>query len=157
MRIIATWVVAILIGVTQLGCSSTPRGAATPHITVQNVTALPSATPQRFRVSLLIDNPGTEPLPIKQLEFKLRLANEGILDGSSFTPMIVQALDRQTITLELSSDIISSLSRLLAFVQGPENTLSYAIYGNVTVDRKFQNVLSFSGSGQVPLVMTGQR
>jgi LEA14-like dessication related protein len=141
----------------QLGCSATPRGVATPHITVQNVLALSSGTPQRFRVSMLIDNPNTEPLSIKQFEFKLRLANEGILDGRSFAPVTVPALDRQTITLELSSDIISSLSRLMAFVQGAENTLPYEIYGNLTLDRTFQNTLFFSGNGRVPLMMTDQR
>ena len=38
--------------------------------------------------------------------------------------------------IEVGSEIVSSVSRLLSFVQGPENTLPYEIYGKVTLDRK---------------------
>ena len=156
MRIVALLVAALVLGV-QLGCSSISR-LAPPRITVQTIEPLASsAGQQRFRVHLLIDNPNTEPLPIQDLEFKLRLADQGILDGRSLSPLTVAALDRQTLTLELGSDIISSLSRLLSFVQGPANTLPYQIYGSVTLDRAMKNPLRFSVTGQVPLAMTGER
>ena len=154
-----TVVVVALLGILTIGCASAQRGSnVPPRITVQSLEPLPSgAGRQRFRVSLLIDNPNTEPLPIRGFEFKLRLADEGIVDGSSTTPLTVEALDQQTVTLELGSEIVSSVSRLLAFVQGPENTLPYEIYGTVTLDRRLRDPLRFSGSGQVPLLMTGAR
>jgi LEA14-like dessication related protein len=146
------------LGSGQAGCSATPRSIVTPRVEVIGLTPL-QATPerQRFRVSLLIDNQNTEPLPIQSLRFTLRLAGEGILDGRSAAPGTVEALDRKTIQLEVDSDIVSSLSRLLSFVQGPANSLPYEIYGNLTLDRTFQNTLPFSFSGQVPLSMTGDR
>jgi hypothetical protein len=156
MRIVALIMVSALLGGTQLGCASTQRLAA-PRIIVQNILPLPgSGGPQRFRVSLLIDNPNTEPLPIADLEFKLRLADQGILDGHSTAPLTVGALAQETLMLDLSSEILSSLSRLMSFVQGPANTLPYELYGTVTLDRAC-NPMSFSVQGQVPLVMTGER
>jgi hypothetical protein len=71
--------------------------------------------------------------------------------------MTVEALDRRTVTLEVGSEILSSLSRLLSFVQGPENALPYEIYGEVYLDRRGRQPLRFSANGQVPLVMTGER
>jgi hypothetical protein len=158
MRIFTVVVVA-LAGVLSIGCASAQRGSSVPpRITVENLEPLPSSGGrQRFRVGLLIDNQNTEPLPIKSFEFKLRLADEGIVDGSSTTPLTVEALDQQTVTLEIASEIVSSVSRLLSFVQGPENTLPYEIYGTVTLDRRLREPLRFSSSGQVPLVMTGAR
>jgi len=158
MRIVAAFFVLALLGGVQLGCASASRDFAAPRITVENVVALSSsAGQQRFRVSLAVDNPNTEPLPIKDLEFKLRLADQGILDGRLVAPVTVAALDRQTLTLELSSDIISSLSRLLSFVQGPANALPYEIYGTLTLDRAFKEPIVFSARGQVPLTMTDER
>lgn len=157
MRIVTLMVVALL-GVAASGCASAQRGLSAPRITVQNLEPLPSRGGQtRFRVSLLVDNQNTEPLRIRGIEFKLRLADQGIIDGSAAVPMTIEALDRQTVTLELGSEILSSLSRLMSFVQGPENTLPYDIYGEVYLERRSRQPLRFSGSGQVPLVMTGER
>src|SRR5262245_15406491 len=98
----------------QLGCASANSDFAAPRITVQTLTALPASAGQsRFSVAVLIDNPNTEPILIRDLEFQLRLADQGILDGHSTAALSVAALDRQTLTLELRSDIISSVSRLL--------------------------------------------
>ncbi|HJR69021.1 MAG TPA: LEA type 2 family protein [Gammaproteobacteria bacterium] len=144
--------------VTLLGCASAGSGVVAPRITLQNLEALaPSAGQTRFRAGLIIDNPNTEPILIHNLEFQLRLADQGILDGAYAAPLTVQALDRHTITLELQSEIISSLSRLLSFVQGPENALPYELIGRVTLGRATSQPVGFGSRGQVPLAMTGER
>ncbi|HUQ53416.1 MAG TPA: hypothetical protein VM692_14410 [Gammaproteobacteria bacterium] len=157
MRLVIVLLVA-LVGALAIGCASAQRGIVAPRITVQTLEPLPSSGGQtRFRVRLLIDNQNTEPLKIRGVDFKLRLADQGILDGNSAVPLTIEALDRQTITLDLGSEILSSLSRLMSFVQGPENALPYEIYGQVHLERRRLQPLQFSASGQVPLVMTGQR
>lgn len=157
MRNAVLRLVVALTLVTLLGCAS-GSGVVAPRITLQNLEALaPSAGQQRFRAGLVIDNPNTESILVRNLEFQLRLADQGILDGVYAAPLTVEALDRQTITLELRSDIISSLSRLLSFVQGPENALPYELFGRVTLDRALKEPITFSTRGQVPLAMTSER
>jgi len=156
MRFVALLSMALAVGV-QLGCASANNDFAAPRITVQNLTALsPAAGQGRFSVGVLIDNPNPEPILIRDLEFKLRLADQGILDGHSTLALTVAALDQQTLTLELRSDIISSVSRLLSFVQGPQNALPYEIYGRVTLDRALKEPIPFSARGQVPLAMSAE-
>jgi LEA14-like dessication related protein len=130
-----------------------------PRITVQALAALPSSSPQRFRVTLRIDNPNTEPVTIKALEFKLKLASEGIVDGDSHGAMLVGALEQQDVTLEVRSDIVSSLSRLQAFTRGPTHMLPYEIYGMVTIDRrpKAKGEVPFRSNGDVPLTTIAER
>jgi LEA14-like dessication related protein len=130
-----------------------------PRISVQSLAALPSSSPQRFRVTLRVDNLNTEPITVKAIEFKLKLASEGIVDGDSYGLLVVGALEQQSVTLELKSDIVSSLSRLQAFTRGPSNTLPYEIYGHVTLDRrpKVKAETPFSASGDVPLTTTPDR
>jgi hypothetical protein len=144
--------------VTLLGCGSAGSSVVPPRITLQSLEALPpSAGQTRFRAGLLIDNPTPEPMLIHYFEFQLRLADQGILDGVYAAPLTVQALDRQTITLELQSEIISSLSRLLSFVQGPENALPYELLGRITLGRARSEPIAIGSRGQVPLAMTGER
>jgi hypothetical protein len=138
------------------GVSFAQRGIP-PRVTVQSLEPLPAAgAEQRFRVVLVVDNLSTEPLKLRGIEFSLRLAHQGILDGR--TPaMTVEALDQQAVTLELGSEIIASASQLMSFVQGPENTLPYEIVCKVTFERGRIDPVNFSAEGRVPLVMTGAR
>jgi LEA14-like dessication related protein len=154
MRVLLLSFVFLVLGVFETGCSAAPRGVAPPRVTIKNLVAYSTPGQQRFRVTLVIDNLNTEPLAIREIEFKLRLADEGIIDGRALTPVTIGALEQSSLTLELTSDLISSLSRLLAFVQGPENTIPYAIYGTITLDRRRLNPLRFSSQGQIPLAMS---
>ncbi|RPI63102.1 MAG: hypothetical protein EHM50_02850 [Lysobacterales bacterium] len=157
MRIVAAFIAVVLLASAPLERSVAQRGSATLRIAVQSLEPLPSSSgQQRFRVALVVDNMDTDPVKIRGIEFKLRIADEGIIDGKT-PPLTIEALDRQTLMLDVGSEIISSLSRLLSFVHGPENTLPYEIYGKVTLDRRMIDPLSFSASGQVPLVMTSER
>ena len=158
MRMVSAFIAVALLGSFPLECSVAQRGPATLRIGVQSLEPLPSIASgqQRFRVALVVDNLDTDPVKIRGIEFKLRLADEGIIDG--VTPALaIEALDRQTVMVEVGSEIVSSLSRLLSFVQGPESTLPYELYGKVTLDRRMIDPLSFSTSGHVPLVMTSER
>jgi LEA14-like dessication related protein len=155
MRIV-TIIVMALLGIAAIGCASAQRGLSAPRIAVQSLEPLPSVGGQtRFRMTLLVDNQNTDPIRIRGIEFKLRLADQGIIDGSAATPMTIEALDQKTVTLELGSEILSSWSRLMSFVQGGENTLPYQIYGEIYLDRRSREPLEFAANGQVPLVMTG--
>ena len=155
MRIVAALIAAALLGSAPTGSALAQSQATGLLVALQTLEPLKSTgAGQRFRAVLLIDNMNTEPLKIRNIEFKLRLADQGIVDGNTggFT---IEALDQQTMTLELSSEIISSLSRLLSFAE--DNKLPYEIFGKVTLDRRRMQPLQFSAHGQVPLVMPDER
>ena len=71
--------------------------------------------------------------------------------------MTIEALDQQEVALELRSDLIASASQLLAFVEGPENTLPYEMVCKVTFERGKIDPVNFATEGAVPVVMTGVR
>ena len=156
MRIVIAGIVLAFLAVLSTDAIAKREPLVAPRISVQNVLALSAGTPQRFRVTLLVDNINTEPMAIRRIDFKLRLANEGIIDGRT-GPVRVDALDRTEVTVEVASDIVSSLSRLMAFVQGPASALPYDIYGRVTLDRRMLKELQFATSGEVPLSISSQR
>jgi len=157
MRIVSALIAVALLGTAPLESAVAQGSLPTLRIAVQSLEPLPSRSgEQRFRIALLVDNSDTEPVKIRGIEFKLRLADEGIIDGYT-PPLVIEALDRQTVIIEVGSEIVSSVSRLLSFVQGPENTLPYEIYAKVTLDRKMIDPLSFSATGEVPLVMPSER
>lgn len=157
MRYVAAFFAAVVLGSAPASSASAQPQVAGLRVALQRLEPLePTGRGQRFRAALLVDNMNTEPFKIRNIEFKLNLADQGIVDGNTgaFT---IEALDQQTLTLELSSEIVSSVSRLLSFVQGPDNKLPYEIFGKVTLDRRNMQTLQFSAHGLVPLVMHGPR
>ena len=155
MRIVAAFIAAVLLGTAPIASALAQPQATGLRVALLKLEPLEaSGRGQWFRATLLIDNMNTEPLKVRNIEFKLRLADQGIVDGNTggFT---IEALDQQTMTLELSSEIVSSLSRLLSFAE--DNKLPYEIYGKVTLDKRRMQPLQFSAHGQVPLVMADER
>jgi LEA14-like dessication related protein len=150
--------------VTAIACAAQPfDGAAAPKIQppaveVVSLTVLPAAgSKQRFRVALTIDNQNTEPVAFAGLKFTMRLAGEGVLDGRSAASFTVPALDRATLAIDVESEIVSSLSRLMSYAQGPSNALPYEIFGTLYLNRRINNTLPFSRSGEVPLATAATR
>ena len=141
-----------------IACSATPRTLQAPRVEVIGVAVLsPGAATSRFRVSLLVTNPNAEALPVEALRFSVRLAGEGVLNGDSRAPLTVAAQGQETVRVEVDGDLVSSLSRLLALVQGPQSTLPYEVFGSLTLDRRPPNMFPFNASGQVPLSATASR
>ena len=157
MRFSAAFIAAAVLGAVPLDSSFAQRGIAPPRVTVTSLEPLPAAgTENRFRAVVLIDNMNTEQLRLRGIEFKLRLADQGIVDGA-IGALTIEALHQETVTIELGSEIVSSLSRLLSFVEGPDNLLPYEIYGHLTFARGRLDPMSFSGRGHVPLVVASAR
>ena len=157
MRFVAALIAAALLGTAPIGSALAQPQMNGLRVALLKLEPLESSgRGQWFRATLLVDNMNTEPLKIRNIEFKLSLADQGIVDGNTGA-LAIEALDQQTLTLELSSEIVSSASRLLSFVQGPENKLPYEIFGKVTLDRRNMQVLQFSAHGLVPFVMPDER
>ena len=157
MRTLAVLLTAAVLGSAPLGSSLAQRGLAPPRVTVTSLEPLPAAGPeQRFRAVVLIDNMNTEQLRLRGIEFKLRLADQGIIDGQ-VGALTIEPLHQESVTVELGSEIVSSVSRLLSFVEGPDNMLPYEIYGKLAFVRGRLDPMNFSGRGYVPLVLTSGR
>lgn len=140
------------IVVLPLACAGSQGTLTAPRVQVTGLSLLEAGgETQRFSVSLLVENPNAVALPVEKLQFSLRLAGEGLLNGESMAPVAVPANGSETIRLEVESALVSSLSRLLALVQGPDNALPYEINGQLTLAQRFRNTFPFRFRGQVPL------
>ena len=145
--------IGALLGVLA-ACGTTARSAP-PGVEVVGLTLIESSpSQQRYRVRLMFANPNAEAITIARLSFRIRLAGEGYLRGQSATPLEVPAGGRDALGVEVSSEVVSSLSRLMALVQGPEHALPYEIAGELYLAGRRGTPYSFRASGQVPLAMT---
>lgn len=137
------------------GCGSIPPvSIQAPEVRLASLT-LREATldAQRFTVGLSVRNPNVVPIPIEQVRFSARLAGGGTLEGRTVEPFTLLPGSSEVVQLDVDSDLVSSLSRLLALVQGPGSTISYDLDGLVELSRGFNRVLPFNYRGDIALSM----
>jgi LEA14-like dessication related protein len=138
-------------------CSSLPRTIEAPDVRLQSLTLLEDGEDgQRLAVRLRVDNPNTVPIPVIGLTFRVRLGGDGLLSGSSMEAFSVPAGGSESVVVEVDTDLVSSLSRLVALVQGPAGALAYEATGELSLSRPFRSPQSFSARGEVPLSMSAR-
>lgn len=136
-------------------CSSVPRSIAPPGAELVSLSLLEgTADGQRYRLGLLLQNANDVALPVRSLRFNLRLSGQGILTGESFEPFELAPGGSETITLVIQSDLVSSVSQLLSFVQGPDDRLAYELNGRLTLTGRPERSVPISMTGTVPLTAT---
>ena len=152
LRIFAT-----MLGVVALaGCSTVPRGLAPIQPQLLSLDMVQASFEgQRFAVELLLTNPNAVEIPVRRLEFDVRLAGEGLLVGESVVPFTLPAQAGETVQLEIFSEIVSSVSRLMSLAQGPQNALNYELQGELTLDVGMREPVPIASRGQVPLTVQG--
>lgn len=151
------WALLAVFGtVTLAGCSTVPRGLAPIRPQLLSLDMVQASFEgQRFDVELLLTNPNSADIPVRRLEFDVRLAGEGLLRGDSAVPFTLPAQGRETVELEIFSEIVSSVSRLMSLAQGPQNELNYELQGQITLDVGLRDPVPIAFRGQVPLTVNG--
>jgi LEA14-like dessication related protein len=150
----ARTIALLMMAACLMGCSSLPRQLAPPQVELAELRLLQASFDgQRFAVRLVLNNPNPVPIPVRAVEFDVRLAGEGLLNGRSLSPFTMPARGRNSVDVEVFSNLVSSVSRLLAFVQGPANGLEYEVQGELELDVPLREPIGFYQRGVVPLVV----
>ena len=58
-----------------------------------------------------------------------------------------------SVDVEVFSNLVSSVSRLLTYVQGPANRLEYEVQGELSLNVPLREPIGFYHRGLVPLVV----
>ncbi len=151
-RALACGAAALAAGVLLAGCAAVQGALAPPEVRLAQLTLLDaSAARQRFELLLEVENPNPIPFPIEALGLSVRLGGAGVLDGQTTEPFVLPPRGSESVRVEVTSDIVSSVSRLLALAQGAERTLAYELNGRVTPSRRLSGPIPFGTRGDVPL------
>ena len=84
----------------------------------------------------------------------IRLGSEGFLEGTIDNVGAVPALDDLRVRTTVSGEYVSSVSRLMEFLRGPESALPYEATGTIWLDTRPRRNLRFEREGQVPLAIS---
>jgi len=153
-RLIAALALALAVSISIQACSSVPRRLAPPQANLLGLSIVETSPEgQLFALRLQLVNPNTAEIPVVRLDFDIRFGGEGRLIGDHSTPFTLPARGTETLEFEVFSELVSSASRLMAFVQGPDNALSYEFHGELVLEASLREPIEMFRRGQVPLII----
>ena len=145
----------LVVGLMAFGCANSPRSMEAPEVFVSTLRLLPAGDGTgEVGITLLLRNPNEAPVELESIEYNIRLGSEGFLEGVVEDPGTVPALGDLRVRTTTSSEFISSVSRLISFLQGPESALPYEASGTIWLDTRPRRNLRFDREGRVPLAIS---
>jgi hypothetical protein len=122
------------------------RSLAPPRIDVLTLAPASSGSSTHYLIGMRIDNPNEDPIT-GELKFTIRLPGQGVLTGGT-GGIVIAALDRPTIEIEVDGDTLPSFSQLRAAANG--DRLEYELYGAIIL-KGVKGRLPIQGHGAVTL------
>lgn len=134
------------------GCTTLVPKLETPKLEVIAVELLDAQfTQQRFNVTMRVQNPNDRELPIRGLSYSMQLAGEEFGTGQSDKAFVVPALGEAEFTMTVTTNLATSLLKILPKLEKSPESLDYRLTGKVETDWTFLRTIPFSETGKLPM------
>jgi LEA14-like dessication related protein len=145
-------VVLAAVAMFAAGCSAIVPKLETPRLEVVAVELLDAQfTQQRFNVTMRVQNPNDRELPIRGLSYSMQLAGEEFGTGQSDKAFTVPALGEAEFTMTVTTNLATSLLKILPKLEKSPQSLDYRLTGKVETDWTFLRTIPFSETGKLPM------
>jgi LEA14-like dessication related protein len=136
------------------GCATLVTNLEPPAVRLVGLELMNSSlTQQRFRMTLTLDNPNGVPVPIRAMNYDVKLLGEAFASGGLNTPFTLPANGSETVKVDVAMDTLATLGNLTRALRGAPGAIDYTVNGSLHVDLPFAKPLNVVHSGQVPLMM----
>jgi LEA14-like dessication related protein len=145
-------VVLAALAIVTAGCAAIVPKLETPKLEVVAVELLDAQfTQQRFNVTMRVQNPNDRELPIRGLSYSMQLAGEEFGTGQSDKAFTVPALGEAEFTMTVTTNLATSLLKILPKLEKSPQSLDYRLTGKVETDWTFLRTIPFSETGKLPM------
>jgi LEA14-like dessication related protein len=141
--------VASLVMALLAGCSLFVPKFVTPQLSVVNVNLLKSDLwHQELRVRMRVVNPNDRALPVKGLNYRLKVDGEEFAHGESAASFVVPALGEAEFDMSVSASMASMLIKVLG--QGATR-VDYQLTGRISLSSGLLRSIPFDEHGTFKL------
>lgn len=135
------------------GCATTQSLVDSPEVSLTDVELTRAGFDgQTFMLSFDVANPNPFPLPIKEVRYQIRLANEKFASGEAQSDFSIPASGNGEFDLTIELDILKQASTLVSVVRsGMRHHIEYELYGSMSVDLPLSPSIAFSNTGSIQI------
>lgn len=136
------------------GCATMAAYLEPPTVRLLAVELLDSSlTRQSFRVTLELTNPNSLPVPVRAMNYDVKLLGESFASGGLQSPFTLPAGGSETVKVDVAMDTLATLGNLTRALRGAASAIDYQVNGTLQVDLPFAKPIPVTHSGQVPLMV----
>jgi LEA14-like dessication related protein len=134
------------------GCTALVPHFEKPQLSVVGVELRDaSLAEQHFRVRMRVENPNDRALPVRGIDYTLKLAGEDFGSGSSVSAFTVPARGETEFELQLTTNLATTLLKVLPRLKDASQPLEYRLAGKIRTDLAFVPTVSFDERGSLPV------
>ena len=134
------------------GCSVLRGQLETPQVSLSNVSLVNAGLiEQTFRLTLRVRNPNDVPIPVKGLDYSVRLSGNDFARGLTPRDFTLPAGGEELVDVDVTTNLLDVGRQLLSIIESQQSNVDYEVTGKLRVDLPFVNSLPFSRSGTVNL------
>ena len=153
LRVLGAMALLLLIAMVA-GCSTLQEQFEQPTVKLASLALLEaSMSRQVYGIKLEVDNPNGYPLPVKAINYNVRLAQKEFASGATSNAFSIPANGSDTIDLEVRTNLIESITQLGRLLQGGASELDYQVSGDIQINLPLVGAVPFSQTGKIPLTM----
>jgi LEA14-like dessication related protein len=136
------------------GCATMAASLEPPAVRLLALELLDSSlTRQSFRVTLELTNPNSLPVPVRAMNYDVKLLGEAVASGALNSPFTLPAGGSENVKVDVSMDTLATLGNLTRALRGAASAIDYQVNGTLQVDLPFAKPIPVTHSGQVPLMV----
>lgn len=144
---------ALLVLASLSGCSTLQSQFEQPTVRLANVALLEvGLLQQTYGVTLQVDNPNGFALPIKGINYNVRLAGQDFASGLTPNAFTIPANGSDQVQVEVRTNLLESIGHLSRMLSGGPQDIDYEMSGDIQVNLPLIGAIPFTRSGTIPLV-----
>lgn len=144
---------AVLVFATLNACASIIDSLEAPSVKLSSLALGDmSLSNQKFVVNFDVDNPNPFPIPVKAVDYGIRLAGQSFASGSTENAFTLPASGKGQFSLSINTNLIQTAQTLSqVFLQGGQRELDYDLEGSFQVNLPFVSAVPFNQKGVVSI------
>ena len=120
--------ILLLILTLLSGCAGQLRDYETPKVNISSFKSIPSeGSGPRFEIGLNIINPNATALELRGLSYSLHLEGHEVLTGVSNQLPVIPAYGEETIIIQATVDVLSSIRLVLDLMNNKRDKFAYSL------------------------------
>ncbi len=105
---------------------------------------------QHFRVRVRVENPNDSELPVRGIDYTLKIGGEDFGTGSSVSAFTVPARGEAEFEMVMTTNLAATLWKVLPRLKDSSQPLDYRLVGKVSTDLAFLHNIPFDERGSFP-------
>jgi LEA14-like dessication related protein len=143
---------ALLAALVLGGCAALAPHFEPPRLFLVHVEVKDATLgEQHFRVRMRVENPNDRELPVRGIDYTIRLGGEDFGAGSSVSAFTVPAHGEAEFELLMTTNLATTLWKVLPRLRDSSQPLEYRLVGKVSTGLAFLHTIPFDERGSFPV------